>query len=253
MGTKLLQTNDSIKEGVKNYLAVNKTLAESLKKIAKTVKDVKAKMTDLRDMACKLENCMEDTCNCSQMIELTGEVPANCKDVKPPPRKMPDECSHIKDDLKKLVCMPKYLVLDIDSIFKSSSDVVGIQTFSNITTLDPLQAELGDRIKKLDKSILDVIKRQEGDLKGVLDDITKTQKDFAKTEVDLYGKRTDFEGIRDTVGYFCCPACGCVKQGAGDCERRLEDCECEICKICREDINCDHHEHTEERTPSKAY
>src|SRR5688572_30722538 len=70
--TRLLQTKDSIKEGIKNYLTVNKTLAETLKKIAKTAKDVKARAGELREMACKLENCMEDTCNCSQMIELTG-------------------------------------------------------------------------------------------------------------------------------------------------------------------------------------
>src|SRR3954469_8743093 len=41
VGAKMLQTNDSIKDGIKNYLNVNKTLADSLKKIAKTTKDVK--------------------------------------------------------------------------------------------------------------------------------------------------------------------------------------------------------------------
>ena len=236
VGAKLLQTNDSIKDGIKNYLTVNKTLADSLKKIAKTAKDVKTKMQDLRDMACKLEICMDDTCNCSQMIELTGEIPPSCKDPRPTLKPPPAECNNIKEHLKKLVCMPKSLVFDIDSISKSSTDVVGIQTFSNITTLDPLQAELGERIKKVDKSILDVIKRMEGDLKSVIDDLTKTQKDFAKTEVDLYAKRSDFEGIRDTVAYFCCPDCGCVRQGAGDCEKRLDNCEQEICKICQDNL-----------------
>jgi hypothetical protein len=239
VGTKLIQTNDSIKDGVTNYLTVNKTLAESLKKIAKTVKDVKAKVVELRDMACKLENCMEDTCNCSQMIELTGEVPASCKDPKPTGTKRPPECSNVVDNLKKLICMPKNLVYDIDSIFKSSSDVVGIQTFSNITTLGPLQAELGEKIKKFDKSITDVIKRGEGDLKTVLEDMTKTQKDFAKTQVELYARRSDFEGIKDAVAFFCCPPCGCVDQNRGDCERRLETCERKICQICKDNLNPD--------------
>ncbi|MEP7229809.1 MAG: hypothetical protein ABI691_06125 [Ginsengibacter sp.] len=234
---RLIQTNDSIKEGVKNYLAVNKTLAESLKKIAKTVKDIKAKTVELRDMACKLENCMEDTCNCSQMIELTGDIIANCKDSNTPPVKQrPHECDHVKDDLKKLVCMPKNLVYDVDSIFKSSSDVVGIQTFSNVTSIDPLQTELGERIKKIDKSIQDVIKRSEGDLKAVVEDMGKTQKDFAKTEVELYNKRSDFEGIKDAVAFFCCPVCGCIEPNLGDCEKRLDCCERKICDICKDKV-----------------
>jgi len=128
--------------------------------------------------------------------------------------------------------------------------VVGIQTFSNSTTLDPLQVELGERIKKIDKGILDVIKRAEGDLKTVLDDMTKTQKDFAKTDVDLYSKRTDFEGIRDAVAFFCCPVCGCLVANIDDCEKRLENCERKICQICNENLKA---EPVEEKQEAKTY
>lgn len=232
VSTELVQTNDSIKEGVKNYQASNKNLAEALKKLSKSVKDLTDKTGELRKAACDLEACRDNICNCSQIIELTGEVPDNCKGTERTDKKRPPECSSVKDVLASLMCMPKNLKFDADSIFKASLDVSGIQTFSNIATLDALQTELSDRIKKFDKQIQDTVKRGDGDLKTALDDLTKSKKDVAKTEVDLYGKRSDFEGVKDAVLFYCCEPCDCVED-KGDCEKRLENCEKEICKICK--------------------
>ena len=232
--TELLQTGDSIKEGVKNYLGSNKLLADALKKLSKSIKDVKDKTYDLRAAACKLRDCKDDICNCSQIIELLGETPGNCSGGDDKNKKeRPQQCNNIKDVLDKLICMPSNLSFDIDSIFKSSLDVAGIQTFSNITSLDGLQTELSDRIKKFEKQVQDTIKQSETDLKSVLDDLVKSKKDLAKTEVDLYGKRSDFEGVRDAVQFYCCAECNCVIDEC-DCSKRLENCEKDICKICKD-------------------
>src|SRR5678816_319304 len=110
------------------------------------MKDVKTKLNDLRDAACKLENCKNDSCNCTQVYILTGERPENC-DSNEPAGSRPAECSDAKDNLDKLICMPKALGFDADSLFKASADVVGIQVFSNIGTLDPLQKALAEDSK----------------------------------------------------------------------------------------------------------
>jgi hypothetical protein len=238
MGTELAQTNDSIKESVKVYQNSNKALADALKKLVGTVKDIRNKTKEFRDAACKLEACKEDACNCSQIYELTGEKPeggcngntSHTGDRKPP-------CSH--DDIRKLIedliCMPKKgLYPDIDAISKSATNVQGIQTFSNIGTLEPLQSELAIRIKKLGTQITDVIKKNEGELKLVLEDLTKSKKEQAKTDVELYAKRSDFEGVKKAVAYFCCLPCSCVADEKGNCDKRLDVCEKDICKICQE-------------------
>jgi len=237
IGSELIQTSDSIKDGVKNYLTSNKMLADALKKFTASVKDVRDKMKDFRDAECKLENCKDDPCSCNEMIELTGVVPPNCQG-KPQDRggkpRPPSACS--ADTINKLLdwlfCMPKNLYFDVESLYKSASNTQGIQTFSNIASLDSLQNELVDRIKKFDKQITDNIKRGEADVKSSLDDLTKSRKELAKTDVDLYAKRTDFEGVKDAVKFYCCEACHCVEDEKGDCNKRLHECECKICEIC---------------------
>ncbi|HEX7017158.1 MAG TPA: hypothetical protein VF191_16730, partial [Cyclobacteriaceae bacterium] len=139
IGTELIQSNDLIKESVGNYIKWGNDLSTSLKNIFKSVKEVKAKMKDLRDAACKLEDCMNDNCNCTQMIILTGKAPEGCKDDtrQEGPREPRSECKEAGQYLKDIVCMAKALVFDINSIFKASSEIIGIQVFSNIGTLEP--------------------------------------------------------------------------------------------------------------------
>jgi regulator of replication initiation timing len=239
--TELVQTNDSIKQGVKNYMDTNKTLADALKKLSKSLKDVKDKTHDLRGAACKLKDCKDDKCNCAQIYELTGEKPeGGCQgnqgnNNSKPDRSSPCSYADIKKIIDDLICMPKSLSADVDTIFTSSLDVGGIQTFSNINTLDPLQSELSTRIQKFDKQIQDIVKQGDTDLKAILDELTKSKKELAKTEVDLYAKRSDFEGLKDAVVFYCCPNCNCVVTyvtGKNDCEKRLDCCGKDICEIC---------------------
>lgn len=234
---ELLQVSDSIKEGVKNYVTSNKNLAEALKKLAKTVKDIRTKTIEFQEAAAKLDRCREDVCNCAQMTELTGVPTGNCKgDNSGKTENRDPNCKPeiIIKILDSLVCMPKFLAYDADSLFKSSSDVVGIQAFSNVGGIDALQAELADRIKKFDKQVTDVKKRSETDLKTALDELGKSKKEMAKTKVELYGKRTDFEGVKDAVAFYCCPDCECIKESDKDCDKRLECCEKKICDLCKD-------------------
>jgi hypothetical protein len=50
--------------------------------------------------------------------------------------------------------------------------------------------------------------------------------------VELYATRSDFEGVKKAVAFYCCQVCTCIPKDMDDCKRRLEGCEKEICDIC---------------------
>ena len=227
--SKLMQSNDLIKANIGNYISWNNDLSSGLKNIVKLVKDLKTRLGDLRTAAGNLENAKNDSCNCTQVTILTGEVQEGCKD-KPSGGERPEACSDAKDVLDKLICMPKGLGFDVDHLFKASSDVVGIQVFSNISTLDPLQKALSDDAKSFGKYIQDTSKKREGDLKKAQEDLIKSGQEKTKSLAWLYNQRNDFEGVFCTTRAICCPKCGCVIDAT--CEPRLGKCKEDICDIC---------------------
>jgi hypothetical protein len=234
VGTELLQSNELIKENVSNYIKWGTDLSTGLKNIFKSIKDVKTKMGELQDAAYKLEGCKNDICNCTQITILTGEVPENCNEnTKTTEGKRPEECSDVKEILDSLICMPKALKFDAGHLFQAASDVIGIQVFSNIGTLEPLQKTLSDDSKNLEKHIQETMKARESDMKKIQEELVKAVQEATKSAAGLYNKRSDFEGLLCTTKFICCPGCDCVEE-KGDCESRLEKCKECICDICVE-------------------
>lgn len=252
VGTELLQSTELITKNISNYVSWGTELSTSLKNISRKVKEVKTKMSDLREAACKLENCRDDSCNCSQLIAITGEVPDNCKGEsnQKPSKKRPKECEDAGELLNDLICMPKALSFDVDSIFKSASEVVGIQVFSNIGTLVQLQHTLSDHSKNFAGHIEDTATTREGDLKNARNELIECVKESTKATVELYNDRSDFEGALETLEYLCCPVCDCVREDC-TCEPRLQDCESEICEIC-EDVKTTFCRDEEEQEQAEA-
>src|SRR4030095_2248731 len=146
VGTELLQTNDSVKANVTAYGKINKDLNAALKNIAKSVKDVKTKFDELKQAADKLESCKDDPCNAAQWRAITGKYPSadsgkdtDCKPVDPI-----KECEFAYQIYFELMCRPGGLLKDINSIFSAAHNVAGIQWFSSIDLLEPLQKTLDE-------------------------------------------------------------------------------------------------------------
>jgi hypothetical protein len=233
VGTELLTSNDLVRENVTNYIKWGNELSAGLKNIFKSIKEVKTKVGDLRDAADKLKGCMDDICNCTQMTIITGEVSEKCADKKPPENR-PAECNDAKDILKLLTCLPGSLKTDADSLFQASSDVIGIQVFSNLGTLEPLQKTLSDESKAFEKHIQEAMKARESELKKLQEELVKSVQESTKSAAALYNKRSDFEGIMCTTKFICCPNCDCVVEQV-ECEKpRLDKCKQSICDICEE-------------------
>lgn len=231
VGTELTQTNESIKANVTMYKDWNKKLSDTLKNIAKGIKDAKTKFGDLKKAACDLDSCYKDSCNASQRRALTGKSAEECKDQP----KIPDACAGSDKTITELICMPKALASDIDSIFKSAHDVVGIQVFSNIETLEPLQKGLDEKSKIFKGHVGDITKTREGDLKKLQDDLVKSVQEITKAANDRNNARSNYEAYYDAANYLCCPKCRCLKQPDDKiCEPRLKESEKCICDICGE-------------------
>lgn len=234
VGTELIQSNDIIRGNVSNYIKWGNDLAKGLKDILKYIKDVKVKLNDLRDAAGKLENCKNEGCNCTQMIILTGEKPDSCKEYDNPTGDRPAECTDARKNLEELICMPKALGFDADHLVKAAADVVGIQVFSNIGTLEPLQKALSDDSKAFEKHLLEVTNTRAGDLKKAQDELLKAVQETTQSAGVLYNRRSDHDGLLCATKFICCAKCGCVEDDKGNCEPRLTKCKEDICDICNE-------------------
>jgi hypothetical protein len=228
-GISLNQFNEGIKISTATFLKANKSLAEGLKDIVKKLKEVQIKIGDLRTAACDLKHCAHEACNCVQWGILTNHW-ETCKGPRPTVT-LPPECSDIEEKFEKLFCVPDALFKDVEHTLKASADVAGIQVFSNIGSLENLQKTLSESATKFDKYLQETVKKDQEDLKKITEDFGKTILEVSKSKFTLYGKRTEFEGMLEATGFFCCPNCGCV-QPNDNCEERLKDCKEKICDIC---------------------
>lgn len=235
LGTELVQTTEAIKENVKQYVEWGTKLSGLLKDVFKGVKEAKVKMKELNDSANAIDNSKKDNCYDSGWNALLGGVTDKCEpDTKPKtPENYPAKCKDVGTHVCDIVCGTNGLFIDINSIFKSSSEVVGIQVFSNINTLDPLQKTLAEKAKAFDGYLQEVYKTRESDLKKAQEALVKSVQETTKAYGSLYSSRSTFEGLKDTTEYLCCPPCGCIPKTDPKCgDGRLTDCECKICEIC---------------------
>ena len=243
VGTELLQTNDSLKTNVASLNKLNTDLNKLLTDITKQIKDAKGKFADLKSAACKLDDSVTDKCNAAQWKAMTGKANENCTDGSTPPV---DPFKNAEKEIYNLTCLPKGLGKDIDYIFQASADVTGIQIFSNIDTLDPLQKTLSDRSNAFEKLISDTMKTRKADLDKLQTDLVDTVKTITKSAMDRNIARSNFEGYYDATHFLCCPPCDCVTVPSTDsntagndgskeiCDPRLQNCGQNICGICKD-------------------
>lgn len=244
LSTNLTQFNETVKTNVGVYSKGFKDLNETLLNVTKGIKELRTKVTDLKEAAGKLYNCKTDDCNKTQLRAITGKAPG-CAD-------QPPGCSDSSRILDELIYIPVGLMHDADILLKSAYDVLGIQTFSNTESLDGLQKKLDEHSKKITKQITEVVKAREADVKKLQEDMVKSSQEVEKAYLDLNHTRTNFEGYRDATSFLCKPCCAC---GTNDQERDdykkkrkpqsqegiekvlmrpiLELCHKDICNICQ--------------------
>jgi cell fate (sporulation/competence/biofilm development) regulator YlbF (YheA/YmcA/DUF963 family) len=123
VGVELIQVNEGIKENVTSYKKWNDDLAATLKELVKTVKEAKDKVRDLKEAACKLNTCINDSCQATQRKILTGESYDNCKEND---KEVEDKCN-AKEVLEHLENIPIIFLHDMNIIFNSATRVTIFQ------------------------------------------------------------------------------------------------------------------------------
>lgn len=231
--TELLITNETMKSNMDTYKKWNTALGAALKDIAKKAKEVKTKFADLKDAAGKLDSAINDSCNCSQYKALTGKSRENCN-CGEGGKQVIAACAQSEEILNDLVNMPKALASDIDTIFQSAADVAGIQLFSNLETLEPLEKTLSDQSKLFEAHISQVMKTRKTDLDKLQDDVVKQVQEVSRAITDRHYQRSILEGYYDAARHLCCPPCDCVQVGESNYSPRLKGCSDVICNICDE-------------------
>ncbi|HVU99500.1 MAG TPA: hypothetical protein VHE34_29970 [Puia sp.] len=235
--TRLQATNDTFKTNVATYNTESTALYTQLKNILAAIKDVKTKVSALRDQASNLDNFRNDQCNAGQWALLTGKNVENCKpDPNGPPIERPEACKDAEKIYNELIHVPKKcLVFDVDYLVSASADVIGIQTFSNIASLTPLQGNLADASKALITAIQTAANTRKGELTTLQADLITAMTDATVSGINKFTAISDCDAAYSTLEFFCKPWCDCVVPRREDvCEPRLKKCECEICEICTE-------------------
>ena len=267
VGVELVQSTEEIKKNVAAYIKINDDLVKALKDVLATAKDAKAKFGELRDAASKLDACRKDSCNSSQMIILGCKSGEECGDKKDHDQndKNPDACDNVCEILDDLVEVPETLAKDIDIIFTSAAEILGIQSFSNIKTLDKFQLDFAAAAKAFDDVVADRMKAGATATTKAQEDLTAAIKTLTTAGHALYNKRNEIETDDDTKDFLCHHDCDCIRDCGCDDEGndrnnrddddndrkkdRFKKCKCEICDICKDvkDIYCeDEHHHHEE-------
>jgi hypothetical protein len=224
MGSQLVQANEKIKAGVTAFKTVDDSLAAQLVTIFQSVKDVKAKIGSLRDAATLLSNSKKDSCNSSQWSAITGaaegQQAGSC------------QCEDIEEAIDILFYMPDALVTDIDSVFKSSSDIIGIQKFCNTGSIVGLQQTLYDQATAFDQLLLATVALRKTDLDARQKELKDALAARTGSVMDLYTQRNGFGAIHSSLNKLCFGTCDCVSDDADVSSPRLEDCTKKICEIC---------------------
>ncbi|HLK27329.1 MAG TPA: hypothetical protein VKT28_02020 [Puia sp.] len=231
VGIELVKALDSLNNNITTYVGYNTSLVTALGAVVQAAKTAKSKFSDLRDSASKLEACTKDSCNRTQMTILTGERHDDCKDKKDTPahpQHRPDDCKCAGEIIHELIKKPAHLCMGIDSVLSSAVDIVGIQTFSNISSLS--------------QTFFPAIKKNATDLDGFINskitagatELTAAQtalSDSIKALTDggyqLYNSRIDIDVDNGVKEFLCHLPCDCICD-----EDDFKKCKCKICEIC---------------------
>jgi hypothetical protein len=267
-GVELIRAVTDIETNIKALATDNTTLAGALGDLVKLLKTAKSAFGDLRDSGCKLDACMKDSCNRSQVAVLTGRKIEDCDDKhKHPeqPHKRPHDCEGVIEIIEELIHEPGCFSKEIDVILVAAADVTGIQTFANINALTTtFLPSLKATAQAFDAFVQDRMTNGATALTTAQTNLTQSIKDLTDAEFAVFNARIAVDSIKGLKDFLCHHKCTCIcddpkkEHEKGDCgckcggDKRLEKCKCEICEICQEVAKIYYHESMEKLPPTPA-
>jgi hypothetical protein len=263
-GIELIRATTDIETNIKALVTDNTSLGAALGDLVKLLKTAKSAFGDLRDSGCRLDACMKDSCNRSQVAILTGRKIEDCDDKHRPthePGKRPHDCEGVIEIIEELIHEPGCFSKEIDVILVAAADVTGIQTFANIAALTTtFLPSLKASAAAFDNFIQDRTTNGAAALTTAQTNLTQAIKDLTDGEFAVFNARIAVDSIKGLKDFLCHHKCACIcedpkEHEKGDCgckcggDKRLEKCKCEICEICQEVAKIYYHE-SMEKLPS---
>ncbi len=201
-----------------------------------TVKAAKASFGLLRTSASNLDAATKDSCNRSQMSLITGEKCEDCEEKEPKlPGRRPSDCEDAGPILSRLISMPDKLSKDIDIILNAAADVIGIQTFTNITSLSQrFSPTLKTGAKAFDDFLNTTIAARNTDRNNAMAALATSSQNLTDASFSVYNASIDVKATDGLKEFLCnheTEGCDCIENIGDD---RLKECKSDINNICRE-------------------
>jgi hypothetical protein len=164
--TWLGQSSVELQANIASYIAAGVEMDKTLMTAVQAVKDTKSRLKTVKEVACKLENCMLDSCNSEQLKILS-------KGFKAADSVFSEEIAEI--------------MAEVDSanqngykVFESGVKVVGIARFINLPSLKEQGDSLKTLIDKLTANVADNIAFSAAEKEKVQKNMTTAIQDLVK-------------------------------------------------------------------------
>ncbi len=180
-------------------------LEQKLKDAVKCIKEVKTKLNDVVDEACKIDRCIKEEKRCKRGLHELLKGRNN--EWKP----MLDRIEELSISCFNISC----------KAFDAGVDVVGIQTFVDLESLKTLGTELEQKVGALRADVTGNAQSAEAEWKKSLTELVGVKEELVQGEFEKCHAKNAREGIEDTLEFLCDPG-GCDK---------IEDTDLE--EICR--------------------
>lgn len=201
-----------IKGDIQTLCDKEKAMEKKLKDAVKMIKEVKTKLNDVVDEACKLDRCVKEEKRCKKGLHDQLKN---------------DKTSKEWDDL--LSCVEEHSV-DCYNLacktFDAGVDVIGIQTFVDMDSLKTLAADLQTKMTDLKTDIHSVSAKAEAEWKKALEELLTVKAELVSGTFEKCRFVNAREGVMDTIDFLCNP------QACDDFEWELE----EICRKVKDNF-----------------
>jgi hypothetical protein len=204
-----------LNEDIKAHCTKEIALEQKLKDAVKCIKEVKTRLNDVVDEACKIERCIKEEKRCKKGLhELIKE-----KD---------NEWLKLLDHIEKTSIHCFNIAC---KAFDAGVDIVGIQTFVDLDSLKTLGTDLSVKMDTLKTDITANTKKAEEEWKKAFTELTTVKEELVSGEFAKCHSRNAKEGIEKTLDFLCNPH-GCDE---------IKDTEIdEICRKVKENFGNGH-------------
>ncbi len=203
------KTSELLFNDIKGYCDKETELEKKLKDAVKCIKEVKSKLNEVVDEACKIDRCIKEEKRCKKGLhELLKGTNNEWKSLL-------DQIGESSVNCFNIAC----------KAFDAGVDVVGIQTFVDLDSLKGLGEDLNGKLETLGKDIDENTQKARTEWEKSITELVTVKQELVEGEFAKCHADNVEEGLEDTLEFLCDPQ-GCDKMERLDLEeicRKVKD------------------------------